>query len=45
MILITEDVWGPAFAELATKQNVKQDLDLWNDVERLKREISEATAL
>jgi D-3-phosphoglycerate dehydrogenase/(S)-sulfolactate dehydrogenase len=45
MILISEDVWGPAFAELATKHPVKQDPDLWNKVEELKKELTTATAL
>jgi D-3-phosphoglycerate dehydrogenase/(S)-sulfolactate dehydrogenase len=45
MILISEDVWGPAFAELATKHPVKQDPDLWKKVEDLKSELATATAL
>lgn len=45
MILISEDVWGPAFADLATRYAVKQDAELWNIPESLKREISTATAL
>ena len=45
MILISEDVWGPAFAELATKHPVKQDPDLWNKVDDLKKELATATAL
>ena len=45
MILISEDVWGPAFAELATKHPVKQDPDLWNKVEDLKKELATATVL
>jgi D-3-phosphoglycerate dehydrogenase/(S)-sulfolactate dehydrogenase len=45
MILISEDVWGPAFAELATKHPVKQDPDLWKKVEDLKNELATATAL
>jgi len=45
MILISEDVWGPAFAELATKQPVKQDPDLWKNVDQLKVELATATAL
>lgn len=45
MILISEDVWGPAFADLATKHVVKQDPDLWKGVEDLKSEIASATAL
>jgi len=45
MILISEDVWGPAFAELATKHPVKQDPDIWKKVEDLKNELATATAL
>jgi len=45
MILISEDVWGPAFAELATKHPLKQDPDLWKKVEDLKSELANATAL
>lgn len=45
MILISEDVWGPAFAALALKHDVKQDSELWNNLEKLKIELSKATAL
>lgn len=45
MILISEDVWGPAFVALALKHDVKQDSELWNNLEKLKIELSKATAL
>ena len=45
MILISEDVWGPAFAELEKTQRIVQDPDLWQHPENLKAKISDATAL
>ena len=45
MILVTEDVWGPAFEELAKSNPTTQDPDLWNKKEQLFNSISQATAL
>lgn len=45
MILISEDVWGPAFAELEKTHRIVQDPELWQDPAQLKEKISSATAL
>lgn len=45
MILVSEDVWGPAFDALAIKHVTKQDPDLWKNIDKLKSEIATATAL
>ena len=45
MILVTEDVWGPAFAELAKSNPTTQDPDLWSKKEQLFNSVSQATAL
>ncbi len=45
MILIAEDVWGPAFIELAKSHEVVQDPELWKNLDDLKENLSDATAL
>ena len=45
MILIAEDVWGPAFVELEKRHDVVRDPELWMDPEKLKAKLKEATAL
>lgn len=45
MIVICEDVWGPAFEELRVSHTLLQDPELWGDRARLKASLSEATAL
>ncbi len=45
MILISEDVWGPAFIALAKSHDVVQDPDLWRDIDQLKVRLQGATAL
>ena len=45
MILISEDVWGPAFDELASTHQIVQAPDLWQNPDALKERIADATAL
>lgn len=45
MILVTEGVWGPAFAELEITHRIVQDPELWQNPEFLKEKIADATAL
>ncbi len=45
MILISEDVWGPAFAELEKTHRIVQDPGLWQNPEALKTQLAAATAL
>lgn len=45
MILISEDVWGPAFAELEGRFPIHRDDALWSNPEELKAKIVDATAL
>lgn len=45
MIVICEDVWGPAFENLKASHTILQDPELWSDRARLKDSLAEATAL
>ena len=44
-ILISEDVWGPAFEVLAKTNDISKQPDLWQDPVALKKAAGEASAL
>ena len=45
MILISEDVWGTPFQKLEGSFPIIRNDDLWNDPEKLKASLKDATAL
>ncbi|MEY2709377.1 MAG: hypothetical protein RL031_250 [Actinomycetota bacterium] len=45
MILISEDVWGTPFQKLEGSFPIVRNDNLWNNVDELKSELKEATAL
>ena len=45
MILISEDVWGTPFQDLEGSFPIIRNDDLWNDPEKLKASLKDATAL
>ena len=45
MILISEDVWGAPFEELAERRPIHQDSNLWEDRNKLIEAIKDAQAL
>ena len=45
MILISEDVWGTPFQKLEGSFPIIRNDDLWNDSEKLKASLKDATAL
>ena len=45
MILISEDVWGAPFQKLEGSFPIIRNDDLWNDPEKLKASLKDATAL